>query len=88
MASYKITSDITVLGPGKTKMDVEFYDNSDVLINSESGYEIDADTDAGIKLALSRAAIYRASGVSVAPPSITVEKDTLIQASLVEEAAA
>lgn len=55
MPSYKIKSEITVMGEKKTKMNVEFaLDNGDkVLI---SGYEVDADTDAGIHEALSRAA--------------------------------
>jgi hypothetical protein len=55
MPSYKIKSEITVMGKEKVKMDVEFIsdDGSKLIIN---GYEVDKDTDAGIHEVLSRAA--------------------------------
>lgn len=55
MPSYKIKSAIVVMGDKKTKMDIEFaLDNGSKV--SISGYEVDADTDAGIHEVLSRAA--------------------------------
>lgn len=81
MSYFKITSDITRVASGKAKMDVEFYnDAGDKIGNTELGFEVDADTDEGIKAALSQAAKDRTAAASVVVPTITLAKDQLIEA--------
>lgn len=81
MPFFKIVSDITKMGSGKVKMDVEFYDDDSVKIgNTEEEYEVDADTDDGIKAVLSQAAKDRAASVNPNDPNITLTKDVLIEA--------
>lgn len=90
MSSYKITSPIEYVGKNKTRMDVEFYNDSDVLMQAETGFEVDSDSDDGIQDILARTARDRASAFAAIPEEkvFNVPINEKIEASVLNEAAA
>lgn len=90
MSSYKITSPIEYVGKNKTRMSVEFYNDQDILVQSEVGFEVDADSDDGIQEVLSRTARDRSLAFVAVPEEkvFNVPINEKIDASVVNEAAA
>lgn len=75
-----ITSAVTIVCDKKSKMSVDFFRDDGTLVSSEAAFEVDADTDDGIKAELARASIARAAAAPVRE-ALTIRRNDRVESS-------